>query len=934
MYQLAIVLLAANLLPNPSFEQGAEGGPAEWAPHTWGGQADFAWDRDVAHGGAASLRISSSEGADADWHFIAHLRPQTWYRLSGWIRTRGLRPVGDRPGRGALLNLHGWPVATGAVTGDSDWTQVSAVFLSQDGGEARVDCLFGGWGLAAGTAWFDDVVLAELGGDGRFTLAVDPTREEARVDPLIYGQFLEHIYSSVVDGLWGEQVCDPSFEDTGNAGLWAVTDGEIVQDSAAATDCHLEFGDPSWTDYELSLEARKLGGAEGFLIVVRAADERDFYWWNLGGWGNREHGLESEVNEQRGTVGEHLPGRIETDRWYRIRLRVEGDHIRGWLDDDKLLDLRDGSHPKGAVGVGTWRTRAAFRGFRVTSLDGRVLLDGLPDLKDRVGMAQYWEPYQDGGQVECSLDGEDPLNSRVSQRMDLDAPDGWAGLRQGRFSVAAGETYDGSLWLRSDGFRGEGKVRLVAADGRVLAEAPLEAPADHWRRAGFHLLPSARDTEASLVIAFRGRGRVWVDQVSLVSEAARQAGGLRPDLLQAIADLEPSIIRWPGGCFASIYRWKTSIGPRHRRTSFPNTPWGGMDHGQFGTDEFVDLCRRVGAEPLIVINSGSWDDLAEPEYLQDALDWVEYCNGPADSQWGAVRARNGHPEPYGVGYWEIDNETWGMGVEKYAEVVKRFSEALRAKDPSIVIFACGSAGYDRTWSTRLVDLCGESFDYLSWHHYEGDNGYAEGPRRLEQAWEDVARHIASSPHPDIRTGVTEWNLQTTDWRTGLFAGGFLIAAERQSPAVSMATPALFLRNVDAPAWDNAFINFDHARWFPAPNYVVLRLFRRCFGPVRVALSGLEGGPLDAVATRSEDGRRVFVKMVNSGPRELAVAVELGGGWTPRRAELRYVTAESLTARNTLDQPDAIREQCREVTAQGRTEVRLPAASVSVLCLER
>lgn len=82
---------------------------------------------------------------------------------------------------------------------------------------------------------------------------------------------------------------------------------------------------------------------------------------------------------------------------------------------------------EGAEGGGTWRTRTAFRGFRVTSPDGRVLLDGLPDMGDKMAMAQYWEPYQDGGRVEGSLDAEDPFNSRVSQRMDLDAPEGWAG---------------------------------------------------------------------------------------------------------------------------------------------------------------------------------------------------------------------------------------------------------------------------------------------------------------------------------------------------------------------------------------------------------------------------------------------------------------------------------------------------------------------------
>ncbi len=81
------------------------------------------------------------------------------------------------------------------------------------------------------------------------------------------------------------------------------------------------------------------------------------------------------------------------------------------------------------------------------------------------------------------------------------------------------------------------------------------------------------------------------------------------------------------------------------------------------------------------------------DFLQEVLDWIEYCNGPADSKWGKVRAANGHPEPYGVKYWEIDNETWHMGAETYAEWVNRFAPAMRKADPSIKLAACGSAGY-------------------------------------------------------------------------------------------------------------------------------------------------------------------------------------------------------------------------------------------------
>jgi len=763
-------------------------------------------------------------------------------------------------------------------------------------------------------------------------LTIHPDTEEARISPLIYGQFLEHIYDSVVGGLWGEQVRNPSFEDTGDAGAWLVRDGELSQETLA-TDVHMEFGDPEWGDYELALEAKKLRDDEGFLIIFRAADSENFYWWNLGGWGNTQHGLECEVDDERKIITERIAGEIETGKWYEIRVRVEGEHIEGWLDGEKLLDAYDGSHSRGAIGVGTWRTRAVFRKFRVAALDGDVLWEGLPDLAGQSGAGLYWQEHGGEGLVQCSLDSQAALNSRFSQRLDITAIDGWGGLRQERVFVERGKAYQGSVWLRGKGFEGRGAARLMSAGGTMLARADLPAPGGEWRETKFALRPSGTDVNASLVIAFQGKGRVWVDQVSLTRKDLVGSGGLRADLLGAIRDLRPPMIRWPGGCFASNYRWKTSIGPLHERTSFLNVPWGGVDHGQLGTDEFIDLCRRVGAAPLIVVNSGTWDDISKPEYLQDALDWIEYCNGSKRSKWGAVRARNGHPKPYNVRYWEIDNETWRLGVETYAEVVKRFAAAMRAKDPNLILFACGSGGRDQEWNKRLVELCGEQFEYISPHHYERPEGYATGARRLEEAWAELGDVIRRSRNPDLKIAFTEWNLQTTDWRTGLFAGGFLIAAERQAPTVEMTSPALFLRNVDAPRWDNALINFDHSGWFPAPNYVVMRMFQRCYAPVRVALEGELPDLVDALATRSNDGRRIYVKLFNPTTERVRFDVQIAGDRRPEQVELRWVGATALTSRNTLEEPDAIRERRRELAPGRRMEVVLPAESVGVLCLE-
>jgi alpha-N-arabinofuranosidase len=219
--------------------------------------------------------------------------------------------------------------------------------------------------------------------------------------------------------------------------------------------------------------------------------------------------------------------------------------------------------------------------------------------------------------------------------------------------------------------------KLLAGD-KVLTQQTLPAPSAQWKELPIELKPDGSSVYAALQIVVPGAGVIGLDQVSLMPESWRKAGGFRPDLLQAIAELKPPVIRWPGGCFASPYRWKDGIGPQHQRGPHRRAMWDDKDVNSFGTDEFIAMCRRVGTEPLIVVNIGTpnWNrDVLDNDFLQEVLDWIAYCNGPADSNWGKIRAGNGHPEPYNVKYWEIDNETWHMGAEAYAAAVNRFGPA-------------------------------------------------------------------------------------------------------------------------------------------------------------------------------------------------------------------------------------------------------------------
>ncbi len=202
-------------------------------------------------------------------------------------------------------------------------------------------------------------------------------------------------------------------------------------------------------------------------------------------------------------------------------------------------------------------------------------------------------------------------------------------------------------------------------------------------------------------------------------------GEVRPELLKALKLIKPSVIRYPGGCFADGYHWQDGIGPRENRPRRKNLAWrklgskvGPLENNQFGTDEFLRLCEELGAEPQLTVNIGSGT-------VDEALDWLEYCNGPKDSKWGAERAKNGHPEPYNVKYWFIGNETFGpheignMKPEKYVEVFKAFSKAMKKLDPTIKTIAVGAFLNRKREKIheKVLKGAGEDMDYLSIHLY-------------------------------------------------------------------------------------------------------------------------------------------------------------------------------------------------------------------------
>ena len=796
--------------------------------------------------------------------------------------------------------------------------------------------------------WLKNTMMGEEGAvEGPVQKSIQPFAVNTAnvlntIDEKVYGHFLEHIYHSANGGLWGELVWNRSFESYGNngQGIWSIDGTELVQ-SSLATDVRLLFGDTSWQNYEISLEAKKIGGNEGFLIMFRA-NGNNYYWLNLGGWGNTKHAIEKSTGGSRGIVGTEVTGSITTDQWYNIRIRCEDGRYQVWLDSSLIIDYTDSSpHLSGQVGVGTWATQARFRNIQVTRIsDSQVLFSGLPTIPDSQYISDFWTSYGNG---QITAMEPDALNDDYC--ISITAATGQqTGIQQTPFKFTT-QSYSGSLWAKGSA---AGGLLVQMLDGEtVLGQATLSAPTSIWQEYSFQITPSAEAIPGTLRISLIGAGSVYIDQVSMMGQDAIDTGGYRPDLLEAVEGLRPPVIRWPGGCYASAYFWKDGIGHQENRVKYPINLWDDQDTNSYGTDEFLRMCEQIGAEPLICINTGLLNGtcgvaipskLTPEQYLQDALDWMEYCNGSTSTTWGAARAANGHPAPYNVKYWEIDNETWstswGGGITNYIAKVQAFVPAMQTKAVElgfpIEISAVGGGSYDMGWNQSLIDACASLIDYISVHHYEGSGGYKTGPAAYDGFLTTLANAIAGSANPNMKIYNSEWNLQTTDWRTGLYAGGILNVYERHGADFKIGGPALFLRHTSATGWDNAFINFDHTGWFAAPNYIVMKLWHDHYAPNRVETTGTDTD-LNVVSTLSEDETTLNFKIVNPTATARSTALVIDNSFVPATAYLHYVAPGSLDARNTLASTDTVRVQAKVVGINGQTiRFLLPAYSAGVV----
>ncbi len=369
------------------------------------------------------------------------------------------------------------------------------------------------------------------------------------------------------------------------------------------------------------------------------------------------------------------------------------------------------------------------------------------------------------------------------------------GIGQDKVPIEAGRQY--TLRLAIKGSEGRTvSVALMNADrSSTYFSAELSA-SEQWQTSEFELRGSTTDADARLEITFEGVAEARVGSVSLLESDSFL--GMRRDVVALLKEIGAAILRWPGGNFAGDYRWQDGllepdmrppINTWHEVETLPHT--FGFDFHEVGTDEFVALCREVGAEPFISLNL-AWDSSAE------CAAWVEYCNGAETTEWGRLRAARGHAEPFGVRYWSLGNELGHGHMEgpnttrAYVEKASACAAAIRQVDPSVELVMSGDWREEQWFTEGLRPLAGD-VDHIALHQYDsalstyiGPEAAAQfehlvtAPARTEGRFRDTRAKVDAVTPKSRSIGISfdEWNVWYAWYRTpgvaeGLYAAGML-----------------------------------------------------------------------------------------------------------------------------------------------------------------
>ncbi len=522
------------------------------------------------------------------------------------------------------------------------------------------------------------------------------------------------------------------------------------------------------------------------------------------------------------------------------------------------------------------------------------------------------------------------------------------GLRNNGYDgivVRKGEKYDFSVFLRLiSGSEIPVKIQLTDNKKQIIAEADITAYSDKWKKHAVTLTPIADADTASLVILFQKEGKIAIDMVSLFPQNTfkNRPNGLRKDLAQVIADLEPSFVRFPGGCLAhgdgldNIYNWKRTIGPIEQRLEDKNI-WNYRQSFGLGYFEYFQFCEDIGAMPIPVIAAGvSCQNSARTrgtgqecipmehmhDYIQDILDLIEYANGPSTSTWGNKRAEAGHPEPFNLEYIGIGNED--KITPEFQERFRMICEAIQEKYPEIKLI--GTSGpFD----------AGEDFE-LGWQISRDLNVAAVDEHYYKDAGWFLNNQYRYDNYP--RTGPKVYLGEYASWGNhcynALSEAVYMTGLERNGDIVEFASYAPLLGRLGNTQWNPDLIYFDGKGVYPTVNYYVQKLFSVNRGNLYfdevITHKDKENRGIASSCVQNDKTGDVILKFVNTTDQVTRMNVDMKPFKKVKSKAVLTVMTGNKDARNTREEPNNIIPKESEFKVSKKFYYDLPPYSVSLI----
>jgi alpha-L-arabinofuranosidase len=510
----------------------------------------------------------------------------------------------------------------------------------------------------------------------------------------------------------------------------------------------------------------------------------------------------------------------------------------------------------------------------------------------------------------------------------------------------------GTFGVSNDGFRGIGiekdkryRVAVLArrqatspgglrvdfenTQGKPLGGTTLAGLTEQWKAYGGEIVATVTDAHAHLRVLTDGPGTVDVDMVSLMPAdtwRGRQPG-LRADLVQLLADMHPGFLRFPGGCIVEgrfldgRYEWKNTIGDPSERRLIINR-WNDEFPGRAAPDyyqsfgigfyEYFQLAEDIGAAPLPILNcgmacqfnSGELAPLSDLDtYIRDALDLVEFANGPVTSEWGKKRAAFGHPAPFNLKMLGVGNEQWGpQYIERYA----KFREVFTKQYPEIDLVASADPFWKREEAAvQMAKLRELNPAYIDEHFYSPPDWFLKNVGRYD-SYPRTGPHVFVGEFAAHLAPRGPENMRPSTLQAALAEAAFMTGLERNADIVGMASYAPLFAHVEAWQWTPNLIWFDNLRSYGTPSYYVQQLFGRYRGDtlLPVSIDGSKDNGAQGVFVTSSlqtTPKTVIVKLVNPGGEPKSVRLALDDVNEMASVETT-VLAGAGDAMNSLDDP--------------------------------